>query len=219
MAKKRNSRAKSRTVSGKKRKSSPSVSRSAVIWVRVAFVIIVVLVLWKPLKVGRLFSGPDTKTAVAQNQAVAASQQMSVTFSFNGIKTVRGYSGWSPKNDSNPARNRSIMGNPLTVKEKVFQRGLGTHAPSEIVFGLNAEVKKFSCLAGVDSDAGSSGNLIFTVKVDGKQAYESPALTREDKPVSIEVNTAGAKELSLIVNGVKTHSWGHGDWLDLTFEK
>ena len=40
-------------------------------------------------------------------------------------------------------RNCSVWGKPLLIGGKRFARGLGTHAPSKIVYALNRQYRRF----------------------------------------------------------------------------
>lgn len=132
----------------------------------------------------------------------------------NGVKTVRGYSGWG---DGGPRLNQSITGGKLQVKEKTYERGIGTHAPSEIVFGLDGKVVRFKALAGVDKAGGNAASVVFRVEGDGKELFKSKVLTMNSDPVTIDVDTSGVKELTLVVDPYENFSWDHADWLNLEF--
>lgn len=219
MANKRGPLPNTKVVSQEKSEPLPSHSHRGIILARLVFIVIVPWVVWKQMNLGRVLIDPSTFQYKVPDQMPPKSQQMSVTFEIDGIKAMRGYSGWSPHNDANPAKDRAISGNPLEVKGTLYQQGIGTHAPSEIVFDLEGKVKRFNCLAAVDQGAGSSGRVIFTVKADGKKLIKTPVLTCSDDPVSIDLNMEGVKDLSLICEGDKNNGWCHGDWLNLKFTK
>lgn len=114
----------------------------------------------------------------------------------------------------------SVIGKVLNINKKIFKEGIGTQAPSVIVFELNGKVRRFSCQAGADIEGGGSNQLIFAVKADNKKVYQSPKVVRANEdPVSIDLNVAGVKELSLVVAAHGDDAWKQADWVDLHFTK
>lgn len=136
-------------------------------------------------------------------------------FEFDGVKTTHGFTGWGGV----PKKDMAIMSGPLSMKGKTYKSGIGTQAPSEIVFGLKGKVKSFSCLAGVDVMGGSKASLSLIVKADGKILFRSKVMTVESNPAAIRVDVTGAQELSLIVDPNGDPNWDQVDWVNLMFEK
>lgn len=119
-------------------------------------------------------------------------------------------SGWKQVN-----LNKSVENNALGINGKKYEKGLGTHADSEIIYELNGSYDKFTSVIGIDDDAYSNGSVIFKVLGDGKLLYESPKLTGKDKEKMIDVSIKGINELKLIVeNAGDSISWDHADWAD-----
>lgn len=135
---------------------------------------------------------------------------------FDGVHAIRGYSGWGEKG---PRKNKSISGGPLKIKGKEYSQGIGTHAPSEIVFSLNGRYRMFSALAGVDEVGGSAASVVFWVAGDGKKLFGSKVLTVDSDPVSVHLDVTGVQELTLGVDPYDTESWDQADWVNLKFEK
>ena len=142
---------------------------------------------------------------------------MTVTLEFNGIKSKWGYSGWS-KDGANPNVNKGIYGGELTINGTTYKQGIGTHAPSEIVFALDGKVRRFSCQIGPDQSGGASDTIVFKVFGDGRNLFESPVM-RQGMVLPVNLDVTGVKELSLRVNYVDSDSWGHADWVNVKFEK
>jgi hypothetical protein len=46
--------------------------------------------------------------------------------------------------------NRSVRGKILSIAGQAFQHGLGTHAPSKIVYELQGQYERFEAKVGVD---------------------------------------------------------------------
>ncbi len=81
--------------------------------------------------------------------------------------------GWSPNGDGLPRRDRDIEGQPLRLGGQVFSKGLGTHAPSRIVFRLDGAFDRFWSQAGV---AEAGGTAVFQVYLDDTLVYDSGRL-------------------------------------------
>ncbi|MFF5995984.1 NPCBM/NEW2 domain-containing protein [Lysinibacillus sp. KU-BSD001] len=100
--------------------------------------------------------------------------------------------------------------------EKVYEKGIGTHSNSTIVYDLtNKDADYFTAVVGVDRQMfGSIGSVIFQVFVDGEKQFDSGLMASRDPQKFIEVNISGAKELKLVVtdggngNGSDHASWG-----------
>jgi hypothetical protein len=207
--------------STKKEQAAPWPPHGLVMAIRVGLIVIVagflVFYLWKPSKSVTKTPPPPAPLEIAQNFIDSNAPFVSQKFemAFNGIQAVRGYTGWGEK----PLKNLGIMGGELNINGKTYERGIGTQAPSVIVFDLKGKVKRFSCLAGTDAKGGNSDMIVFAVKADGKKLYQSPMMKMQDAPVSINVDVAGAKELSLIVAPYGDDSWKQAVWANLKFTK
>ena len=115
-------------------------------------------------------------------------------------------------------RDRSIDGHPLKLGGKVFERGLGTHAVSAIVYDLSSlgrGYQRFLATVGLDDEVGQAGAVAFQVIVDGQKRYDSGLLTPAKGPQTVEVPIAGAKELKLVVgDGGQGINSAHADWAE-----
>lgn len=115
--------------------------------------------------------------------------------------------------------NRSCIETPLRIGDRAFERGLGTHANSEIAVRLPEGAKQFRAHCGIDNNddtGGKRGSVICSVEVDGKALFRSPVLRGGDEAVPVEVEIpAGARELTLKVNATEDGP-GHDqtDWAD-----
>ena len=109
--------------------------------------------------------------------------------------------------------------NPLTINGQVYSKGLGAHAPSDIVYQLNGQYDRFKSDVGIDDETCASGSVIFEVWADGVMIYQSPLLTQADDAVSIDLNIQGVNELRLIVDKAANNYWcDHADWADARLE-
>lgn len=74
-------------------------------------------------------------------------------------KTKCGWENHTPKND------KSIDGNNITIGGKVYESGVGTHGPSQIIIKLNGSVTDFYTVLGVDDEVKEAGNFDYHVYV------------------------------------------------------
>jgi hypothetical protein len=109
-------------------------------------------------------------------------------------------------------KNRSVWEKPLVIGGQRFVRGLGTHAPSKIVFALDGTYRRFQTWAG--ADANTSPTVTFEVRVDGVKRWESGLMTRDTPAASVDVDVAGAKVLELVVGDAGEFSADHADWAE-----
>lgn len=88
---------------------------------------------------------------------------------------------------------------PLRIRDKEYSRGLGHHAPGEIVIDLNSEYETFEAEVGVQWQGGNVGSVLFQVYVDGKKRFDSGVMLETDAPKPVRVPVKGANELRLVV--------------------
>lgn len=70
--------------------------------------------------------------------------------------------GWE---NHQPKKDKSIDGNKITVGGKVYESGVGTHGPSQIIIKLNGSVTDFYTVLGVDDEVKEAGNFDYHVYV------------------------------------------------------
>ena len=127
-----------------------------------------------------------------------------------------------------PQINLSNRKQPLKVCGKIFERGIGVHAPNQLVYELKAEYDRFVALAGVDQGilavaAGSNlamhPSMVFKIFIDGKPAAESPVMRMSEGPWRFDVKIPqGSRRISLNVTDAGDGNLEDlGDWLDAGF--
>lgn len=129
-------------------------------------------------------------------------------------KTKCGWENHTPKKD------KSIDGNKITIGGKVYESGVGTHGPSQIIIKLNGSVTDFYTVLGVDDEVKEAGNFDYHVYVKAEGgATEDVAkgtINRfSNQSVDIHAdNLSGWKYLYLETsNGTDgTNTSDHVDW-------
>lgn len=112
-------------------------------------------------------------------------------------------------------KGRSVDGNLLTLKGRVYPTGVGTHAESRVRIALDGNAERFTATVGVDDETGGKGSVVFEVRKDGRRAVRTRVLRGNDAPQRLDVDLRGAKTMDLIVtdagDGV---DHDHADWAD-----
>lgn len=129
-------------------------------------------------------------------------------------KTKCGWENHTPKKD------KSIDGNNITIGGKVYESGVGTHGPSQIIIKLNGSVTDFHTVLGVDDEVKEAGNFDYHVYVKAEGgATEDVAkgtINRfSNQSVDIHAdNLSGWKYLYLETSNSNdgTNTCDHVDW-------
>jgi alpha-galactosidase len=112
--------------------------------------------------------------------------------------------------------NQSVMGAPLRIGRQEFERGLGTHANSDIVVSFRAgAARAFKALVGVDSECGALGSVEFIVELGGTNVFHSPTLRGggEAMPVNVKIPTGAGQIVLKVDMTADGPSWDHADWV------
>jgi hypothetical protein len=131
--------------------------------------------------------------------------------SFDPVSATQGYGTLQ--------KNQSVWEKPMTIAGKNYRRGVGTHAPSRIVYDLGSgKYKRFQAWAG--ADYATSPTITFEVWVDGQKQWESGLMKRDDAAKRVDVDIANAKTLELVVgDGGNDLGADHADWADARLVK
>ena len=117
------------------------------------------------------------------------------------------------QDDGELQKNHSREGNPLTVGGKVYARGLGTHASSEILYQLGNRYRRLEAEVGVDDEKGGAGSVVFEVYGDGRKVFQSGIMRGHDPAKRVSVPLDDVDELRLVVtdagDGIGSD---HADW-------
>jgi CubicO group peptidase (beta-lactamase class C family) len=112
---------------------------------------------------------------------------------------------------------KSVSGQPISIAGRHFAHGLGTHAPSELVYDLEGEYERFEAWVGLDDfmKDHTEGSIVFQVFGDGRTLFESGVMHVGDAAKQVNVSVAGVSELKLIVTDAGDgKDCDHADWAD-----
>lgn len=93
--------------------------------------------------------------------------------------------------------DRTVEGRPLRMRGRLYSRGLGTHAPSSLLFEIPAGYEAFVATVGVDDETDGAGSVIASVSLDGREVFRSPVLTGASPPAEVRIPLGGARQLLL----------------------
>jgi hypothetical protein len=96
-------------------------------------------------------------------------------------------------------RDQAQGGGPISLRGKVYAKGLGVHAISKLEFDLNRSFTRFIADVGVDDSAGDLASVEFKVYADGKLVFESGVLRRSTGTRTIDVEVLNVRRITLEV--------------------
>jgi Gpi18-like mannosyltransferase len=117
--------------------------------------------------------------------------------------------------------NRSYDNNHLSLNNRRYGQGIGSHANSDIRFRLPEGAAEFSFIAGIDDEVGTA-DAQFSVWGDDKLLWESPPYLGYERHSKVQkVDVRGVKKLNLKVSALKEDKWDHVDWVNtvISFDK
>jgi hypothetical protein len=114
-----------------------------------------------------------------------------------------------------PARyDATVDGGDMRIHGLPFERGLGVHSRSELVYALDGAPRRFVALCGIDDETNGRGGVLAKVLADGKEVWNSGELTAKDPAKLVNADLGNAKSLTLLVDyGADNDDSGdHFDW-------
>lgn len=112
-------------------------------------------------------------------------------------------------------RDASVSGQPLMLRGRTFERGLGVHSRSSLTYALNRKFSLLTGVVGLDDDGGKPGCVHFVVRGDGRELFHA-TMSGADDPKPLRVNVAGVDRMELLVDFARDEDTGdRADWADL----
>lgn len=130
---------------------------------------------------------------------------------------VSAANGWGPVElDSSNGKKPAGDGTPIAFGGVTYAKGLGVHAPSEIVYHLGGRADRFTALVGIDdfsTKQSSAGATRASVRGDGRTLFTSPVLKGATGPVPVDIDVRGIRLLHLVVEDANANSaFDHTSW-------
>ncbi|MER5809467.1 sulfatase-like hydrolase/transferase [Streptomyces sp. NPDC002033] len=130
---------------------------------------------------------------------------------------VSAANGWGPvERDSSNGRKEAGDGTPIAFGGVTYAKGLGVHAPSEVVYHLGGRADRFTALVGIDDFSArqsSAGATRALVRADGRTLLTTATLTAATGPVALDLDVRGVRLLHLVVEDANANSaFDHTSW-------
>jgi hypothetical protein len=121
---------------------------------------------------------------------------------------------WGPvERDSSNGEQAAGDGHPLTIGGVTYAKGLGVHAPSDILFYNGEHCSSFTADVGVDDEETTNGKVDFQVWADGRELADSGPVTYLDGPKTLSANLGNTEFVHLVVtNSDDGPNNDHADW-------
>ncbi|MGA8117462.1 MAG: NPCBM/NEW2 domain-containing protein [Actinocatenispora sp.] len=121
--------------------------------------------------------------------------------------------GWGPpEKDMSNGEKSAGDGHTLTINGTTYDKGLGVHAPSEILYYLGGRCSAVRTDVGVDDEKTSNSNVTFRIYADGVEVADSGPMTFADDAKRLTADVADAQLVRLVVDSNGSTDSDHGDW-------
>ena len=128
------------------------------------------------------------------------------------LEPLHASQGWGRLKFDSSAENR-----PLRIGDRIYRKGLGTHARSEIEFAIPAGMHRLRCTAGLDARSGRHGRVRFIVRIDGRPAWRGRIHANATEPETVDVHWGSGRRLTLVVEPLGSPDFDHANWVDCYF--
>jgi len=111
-----------------------------------------------------------------------------------------------------PRRAEGREHSPIRVGGKIYAKGLALTSRTSIDYRLPAGLKTLKAIAGIDDGVRQNGSVRLEISADRKTLFEG-TISGKEPPAELDLDIAGAKRLSILVDYGDNAS--AGDYLNL----
>ena len=111
-----------------------------------------------------------------------------------------------------PGKNVSCEGAQISIGGVKYEKGVGLHANSEIVYNTDKKYSRISGVAGIDNEV-SGGNALFQIYADNKLIYERELSGGQADAFDLSISSV--EKLRLVTDANGNNSQDHTDWADV----
>ncbi len=124
---------------------------------------------------------------------------------------------WGPiERDKSNGEQAAGDGRTITIGGVQYAKGLGMHAPGQILFYNAEHCSSLTAMVGVDDEKTSAGSVSFEVWADSRKVADSGLVTFADAAKPIDANIGNSEFVRLVVtDGGNGTDSDHADWADL----
>jgi NPCBM/NEW2 domain len=99
-----------------------------------------------------------------------------------------------------PRKNKSLGGEPLSIKSIKYAKGLSLHSRTRLDVRVPEGYRQFRAIAGIDDTAGPSASFQLKILGDNKELFSRQfSADQSAEPLPIDLNLKGIRRLTLIV--------------------
>jgi alpha-galactosidase len=148
----------------------------------------------------------STATVLVPNPPPSGTQWLS------DVPWVSATSFWGPiELDHSNVERAAGDGHTITIGGVTYAKGIGDHAPSEIVYYTGGQCSSVSSDYGIDDEKSGNGDATWQVWADGTLAAQGSA-TWQDGPKHLSANVSGATLVRLVTLDNGSTNSDHTDW-------
>ncbi len=112
-----------------------------------------------------------------------------------------------------PRRNQSPDGQPITIENQVYRKGLGVRSKTELIYRLRGAYSRFEAIAGIDDEVrGKGGHVRLLIRGDDKVLFDE-MVDDARGAIPLELDVSGVNRLTILVDFGQNQ--GFADHLDL----
>lgn len=121
--------------------------------------------------------------------------------------------GWGHLvNDATVEHRRQTLGG------QAFELGLGTHAPSKLLYEIPPGFETFEAVVGIDDETNGLGSIVAAVYLDGNPVFESPVLRGDEESATVRIDVRGARQILLQADATDDgNRFDHVNWSSARF--
>jgi hypothetical protein len=106
--------------------------------------------------------------------------------------------------------DKSVIGKPLTVARKRYNKGIGTHAGATLLYNLNGKYERLTAILGLDEAEFCSNGAQVKVLGDGKQLADTGKLGYNSE-YSLDISLKGVEKLVFSIDPLGEKNCDHID--------
>lgn len=118
------------------------------------------------------------------------------TLWFHKIDLTRFTQDWN----LTPKAYLALQEKPMAIRGQQFKNGLASRTEGLLRFALNGKAEKFYTLFALDDSSNKNCKAVLSAFADGKEVFKSPVITNGSKPLEINIDLKGIKQLELVID-------------------
>lgn len=161
----------------------------------------------------RVLSYKSSGVNSAYSAAASATVPVSTATYLSDLDFTTTQNGWGPaERDRSNGELAENDGRLISIAGVKYNKGLGIHAESDLLFNLGGQYSRFLSDVGLDDET-AGGSVVFRVYGDGEKLYDSNVITNQTGKKSFNLDVNGVNKLRLVVTAAGDEGeFDHADW-------